>query len=88
MVINFGRTRFFNREEKASYNIQVRALGEGSITRNFTIEITNVNDAPVIAITNDQIPFAEGTNPVLVLEGITIKDEDKSGNGESYYFLH
>ncbi|WKN43607.1 PKD domain-containing protein [Tunicatimonas pelagia] len=66
----------FNREERDSYTIQVQALGEGSITQSLTINITDVNDAPKITVTDDQVLFAEGSDPVKVLPDITVEDED------------
>ncbi|MEQ9441467.1 MAG: PKD domain-containing protein, partial [Cyclobacteriaceae bacterium] len=66
----------FDREVKSSYTIRVRAIGEAPFAKDFTINITNVNDAPTISVTNDRILFAEGDDPVRILTDITVADVD------------
>ena len=68
----------FDREVKATYTIRIRAIGDGSFTKNFTITITNVNDAPVISITEDRILFEEGNAPVKILPDIMVADIDNA----------
>nr|WKN34315.1 PKD domain-containing protein [Tunicatimonas sp. TK19036] len=68
----------FDREVKSSYKVQIRAIGDGSFTKTFTITITNVNDAPVINITQERVIFAEGGAPIKILPDITVSDIDNA----------
>ncbi|MEM9831466.1 MAG: PKD domain-containing protein [Bacteroidota bacterium] len=66
----------FDREEQDSYTVEVKAVGEGSLTERLAITIDNVNDAPQITVTEDRIIFAEGDDPVEILADITVADDD------------
>jgi gliding motility-associated-like protein len=66
----------FDREEKSSYKVRIRAVGDGSLTKDFTITVSNVNDAPQVSVNEDRIFFAEGDDPVKILSDITVTDVD------------
>ena len=64
-------------ETQASYNIRVRATGDGAIDQNFTITVTNVDEPPVLSgIERSFLEFSEGQAATTVSQTIAVADVD------------
>jgi hypothetical protein len=79
----------FDFESKGSYAVRVRTTDAGGLwfERAFTISVTNINDAPQIALANELLELAEDadTSSVRVVGEIVISD-DALGS-KIYYIL-
>jgi gliding motility-associated-like protein len=69
-----GKT--FDYEQQSSYSVRVRSTDEGGayIEKVFTITITDVNEAPLLAVPDDTAACA-GTDGEIPLEGISAGPE-------------
>ena len=64
-------------ETQSTYNIRVRATGDGAIDRDFTITVTNVDEPPVLSgIERSFLEFSEGQAATTVSQTIALADVD------------
>ena len=64
-------------ETQASYNIRVRATGDGAIDRDFIVTVTNVDEPPVLSgIERSFLEFSEGQAATTVSQTIAVADVD------------
>ncbi len=75
IVTNPARLDF---ETKASWNLQVRATDDqgASVVGNVTVNVTDVNDAPVIVPLPTPLRYEEFPEGLSLLDGATITDTD------------
>lgn len=69
----------FDYETKSTYNIRIRTTdsGSGTYEEAFTISVTNVNEAPVLAnIETSALNYTESSGPVSVTNTITVTDDN------------
>ncbi len=70
-------------ETKSSWNLQVRATDDqgASVVGNVTVNVTDVNDAPVIVPLPTPLRYEEFPEGLSLLDGATITDNDTSDYG-------
>lgn len=70
-------------ETQTSYTITVRATDSAGaeLERDFTIEITNVDEAPVVTLSGQPPAFTENGAPVVVAPNLTLADDGDTLDG-------
>ena len=67
----------FDREDRDTYPIQIRASGDGSLVADFIITIGNVDEAPVLSeIESTFLEYAEQDGAKTITETLRIADPD------------
>ncbi|WP_324675064.1 malectin domain-containing carbohydrate-binding protein [Hymenobacter sp. GOD-10R] len=76
-VVTVANGTLLDYEAATSHTVTVQA-SDGTLTSaaSFTIQVTNVNEAPVVTTTAGPTTFTEGAGAVVVDNGVTVTDVD------------
>ncbi len=78
----------FDREERPSYRILIRATGDGTIASDFTITIEDVNEAPVLSnVERTFLDYAEGEAAKIITQGIEVDEPEGEDLVEAEVFF-
>ena len=67
----------FDREERASYLVRIRATGDGTVASNITITIEDVNEAPVLSnVERTFLDYAQGEAAKIITEDIRVQEPE------------
>ncbi len=67
----------FDREERASYLVRIRATGDGTVASDITITIEDVNEAPVLSnVARTFLDYAEGEAAKIVTGDIRVEEPE------------
>ena len=67
----------FDREERASYLVRIRATGDGTVASDLTITIEDVNEAPVLSnVERTFLDYAQGEAAKIITEDIRVQEPE------------
>ncbi len=78
----------FDREERASYRVRIRATGDGTVASDLTITIEDVNEAPVLSnVERTFLDYAEGEAAKIITEGIRVREPEEEDLVQAQVFF-